>query len=226
MTDHKTFALPKALNNKALTRLVPKYLYRQRFLLQDNGDDNQFDIAKNARIVGDSTITIRKGDDNQISIGNNTKFNTLKIDINGSNNQVVIEDDVKFSGQLLIVGNNLRIHIGAQTTAVGCYILARDKSVIIGNACMISRGIEIRATDVHKVYDIASNSRLNTAHRDVVIGNHIWIAANVTISKNVSIADGCIIAAGAFVNKPINTPNSLVAGVPAKVIRQGVRWER
>lgn len=226
MTHNKTFALPKALNKKALTTLVPKYLYRQRFLLQDNGDNNQFDIGKDARIVGDSMITIRQGNNNQITIGKQGKFNTLKIDINGSDNQVIIEDCVKFSGQLLVVGNHLRIHIGTQTTAVGCYILARDKSVIIGDACMISRGIEIRATDVHKVYDIASNSRLNSAHRDVVIGDHIWIAANVTISKNVSIADGCIIAAGAFVNKPINTANCLVAGIPAKVIRQGVRWER
>ena len=91
---------------------------------------------------------------------------------------------------------------------------------------MISRGIEIRATDVHKVYDIDSKVRLNDAHADVVLGDHIWVAANVTISKNVTIASGCIIAAGAFVNKPIETPNCMVAGTPAKIIRQNVRWER
>lgn len=91
---------------------------------------------------------------------------------------------------------------------------------------MISRGIEIRATDVHKVYDIDTNARVNKAHTDVSLGDHIWIAANVTISKNVSIASGCIIAAGAFVNKPVETPNCMIAGTPAKIIRQNVRWER
>jgi len=91
---------------------------------------------------------------------------------------------------------------------------------------MISRGIEIRASDVHKVYDIDSGERLNTATQDVKVGNHIWIAANVTISKNVQIADGCIIAAGSFVNKSVPTPNVMLAGTPAKVIREGVRWER
>ncbi|MGO3641673.1 MAG: acyltransferase, partial [Psychrobacter sp.] len=81
-------------------------------------------------------------------------------------------------------------------------------------------------TDVHKVYDMNADIRINTAHSDVVLGDHIWIAANVTISKNVSIASGCIIAAGSFVNKPVVTPNCMVAGTPAKVIRQNIRWER
>ncbi|WP_082637980.1 acyltransferase [Psychrobacter sp. ENNN9_III] len=221
MNQKKTVTLPPIVKT-----LLPKYFYKQRFLLQDNGHVNHIDIAKDARIIGNSVITIRKGHDNQITIGEHGKFNKLKIDINGSHNQITIADHVKFSGQLLIVGNHLHIHIGARTTAIDCYILARDKSVTIGSACMISRGIEIRATDVHKVYDIDSNVRLNDAHADVVLGDHIWIAANVTISKNVSIASGCIIAAGAFVNKPIETPNCMVAGTPAKIIRQNVRWER
>ncbi|WP_367103982.1 acyltransferase [uncultured Psychrobacter sp.] len=206
--------------------LLPKYLYRQRFLLTNKGRNNHINIAKDARIIGNSAITIRQGHDNQVSIGKNGQFNKLKIDINGNHNQITIEDGVKFSGHLLIVGNHLYIHIGARTTAIDCYVLARDKSVTIGKDCMISRGIEIRATDVHKVYDLDSNERINSAHSDVVVGDQIWIAANVTISKNVTIANGCIIAAGSFVNKPIETPNCMIAGTPAKIIRQNVRWER
>lgn len=221
MTPKKTVTLPPILKT-----LLPKQLYRQRFLLTDNGQDNHIDIAHDARIIGGSTITIRKGHDNQISIGKHGKFNKLNIDINGSHNHITIGKHVKFSGHLLIVGDHLHIDIGDRTTAIDCYVLARDKSVRIGKACMISRGIEIRATDVHKVYDTESNERLNQARADVVLEDHIWIAANVTISKNVTIASGCIIAAGSFVNKPITTPNCMVAGTPAKIMRQNVRWER
>lgn len=220
--NHKKTVSPLPI----MKTLLPKYFYRQRFLLQDKGHNNKIDIAQNACIIGNSAITIRKGHNNKITIGEHGKFNKLKIDINGSHNQITIAEHVKFSGQLLIVGNHLHIDIGERTTAIDCYILARDKSVTIGKACMISRGIEIRATDVHKVYDIDSNMRLNNAHSDVVLGDHIWVAANVTISKNVSIANGCIIAAGAFVNKPVKTSNCMVAGTPAKIIRQNVRWER
>jgi acetyltransferase-like isoleucine patch superfamily enzyme len=195
-------------------------------MVTDKGERNQITIGKGNKIIGDSVITFRQGDSNQVIIGADGKFNNLKIDIRGNNNIVSIADKVKFSGQLLIVGNGLRIEIGERTTAIGCYVLARDRSVTIGSACMISRGIEIRASDVHKVYDIDSGERLNTAIQDVKVGNHIWIAANVTISKNVQIADGCIIAAGSFVNKSVPTPNVMLAGTPAKVIREGVRWER
>lgn len=221
MSHKKTIALSPLIKT-----LLPKQLYKQRFLLQDKGHNNHIEIAKDVRIIGNSAITIRNGHDNKISIGKQGKFNKLKIDINGNHNKVIIEENVKFSGHLLIVGNHLHIHIGAQTTAIDCYILARDKSVTIGKSCMISRGIEIRATDVHKVYDLESDVRLNPAHSDVVLGDHIWIAANVTVSKNVSIASGCIIAAGAFVNKSVMIPNAMVAGSPAKIIRQNIRWER
>lgn len=213
MNHKKTISLSPIIKT-----LLPKQLYKKRFLLQDKGLNNHINIAKDARIIGNSTITIRKGHDNQITIGKDGKFNQLKIDINGNHNQVTIGEHVKFSGQLLVVGNH--------TTAIDCYILARDKSVTIGQSCMISRGIEIRATDVYKVYDIDTNARVNKAHTNVILGDHIWIAANVTISKSVSIASGCIIAAGAFVNKPVETPNCMIAGTPAKIIRQNVRWER
>ena len=213
MNHKKTISLSPIIKT-----LLPKQLYKKRFLLQDKGLNNHINIAKDARIIGNSTITIRKGHDNHITIGKGGKFNQLKIDINGNHNQVTIGEHVKFSGQLLVVGNH--------TTAIDCYILARDKSVTIGQSCMISRGIEIRATDVYKVYDIDTNARVNKAHTNVILGDHIWIAANVTISKSVSIASGCIIAAGAFVNKPVETPNCMIAGTPAKIIRQNVRWER
>ncbi len=221
MNPKKTITL-----SPILRAVLPKKLYRRQFLLQDNGHDNRIKIARDVRVLGNSSITIRKGHDNQITIDEKGKLNHLKIDINGNHNKVTIEKNVKFSGHLLVVGNHLNIHIGAYTTAINCYILARDKSVTIGKSCMISRGIEIRATDVHKVYDLESDIRLNATHSDVVLGSHIWIAANVTISKNVSIASGCIIAAGAFVNKSVTRPNSMIAGTPAKIIRQNVRWER
>lgn len=52
----------------------------------------------------------------------------------------------------------------------------------------------------------------------VVIGNDVWIDANVVILPGVHIGDGAIVAAGAVVTKDVE-PYSIVGGVPAKHIK-------
>ena len=54
--------------------------------------------------------------------------------------------------------------------------------------------------------------------KPIHIGSNIWFGANVTVTPGVSIGDGSVIAAGSVVTNDI-PPNSLAAGVPAKVVR-------
>lgn len=51
------------------------------------------------------------------------------------------------------------------------------------------------------------------------IGKNVWIGSNATILAGVSIGDGAIVAAGAVVTKNV-PPNTIVGGVPAKVIKE------
>ncbi len=52
----------------------------------------------------------------------------------------------------------------------------------------------------------------------VVIGNDVWIGAQVAIVNGVTIGDGAVVAAGAVVTKDVE-PYSIVGGVPAKIIK-------
>ncbi len=63
---------------------------------------------------------------------------------------------------------------------------------------------------------------LNKVHTkrnpDILIGNDVWIGANVLIMPGVKIGNGVIIGAGAVVIKDI--PDYAIAvGIPAKVIK-------
>lgn len=51
------------------------------------------------------------------------------------------------------------------------------------------------------------------------IGDHCWFGANVSVMPGVSIGNGCVIAAGSVVTKDVED-NSLVAGVPAQIIKK------
>ena len=55
--------------------------------------------------------------------------------------------------------------------------------------------------------------------KPVNIGSRVWIMPNVTIIYGVTIGDEAVVATGAVVTRDV-PPRTLVAGVPAKVIKQ------
>lgn len=90
-------------------------------------------------------------------------------------------------------------------------------NIKIGNKVFISEGVTIIDSDVHRI----SNEDVSAP---ITIGDNVWIGINATILKGVTIGDGAVIASGAVVTKDV-PPKTLVAGVPAKVIKENVEWE-
>ena len=109
----------------------------------------------------------------------------------------------------VLIGDYTRI--GMHNTVIG--------PVTIGNHVNLAQGITITAlnhnfTDKEKRIDEQgiSTSAVN-------IGDDIWIGANAVILPGVNIGHHAVIAAGAVVNKDVPA-HTLVAGVPAKVIKE------
>lgn len=87
------------------------------------------------------------------------------------------------------------------------------KNVMIAPECMF-----IASNHNYLDKSIPMNKQGKTAN-GIEIGNDVWIGARATILDGVKIADGTIVGAGAVVTK--NTEkNSIVGGVPAKIIKK------
>ncbi len=54
--------------------------------------------------------------------------------------------------------------------------------------------------------------------KEISIGSNVWCGNHVISGKGVSIAEYCICAMNTMINKDCKTPNSLLAGIPARII--------
>ena len=89
--------------------------------------------------------------------------------------------------------------------------------IVIGDNCLIGPHTCIFAIN-HPLDPDARRTGVAKG-AEVHIGDDVWIGANAAILPGVHICQQCVIAAGAVVTKDV-PPHSLVAGVPAKIIKQ------
>lgn len=101
--------------------------------------------------------------------------------------------------------------IGKNTYLKGS-IIDCSFQIAIGNDCALADGVRIMDNTFH-----LHNSR------GVRIGNKVWIATNAIILPGVTVGDGAIVAAGAVVTRDV-PEKCMVAGVPARVIKENVEW--
>jgi len=167
------------------------------------------------------------GDQNHITISKWAILDGVVFHIRGNNNKVIIGSECIIKNSIIhIEDNECQIIIGNRTTIGGAELAATENfsKICIGNDCMFAYDIDIRTGDSHGIYDQYFN-RINKAE-DVVIGDHVWVAVRATILKGVVIGSESIVGAGAMVTKGIYPENSIIAGNPAKMVRQNVIWTK
>ena len=113
--------------------------------------------------------------------------------------------------------NGKNIHVGEDFLANYNVTILDIAPVYIGDYCMIGPNALI-TTVGHPLSPQGRRDKLAQA-KPIKIGDDVWIGGNCTILPGVTIGNNVIIAAGAVVTKDI-PDNSVVAGIPGKVIRK------
>ncbi len=119
-----------------------------------------------------------------------------------------------FSRTIISIHSKAKLQIGDYTRINGVHIAAKS-SIIIGKNVRIGPYTIIMDSDFHDIQEHSMEGR----SEPIVIGDNTWIASRAIILKGVTIGEGCVIAAGAVVTKNV-PPYSMVAGVPAVVVRE------
>lgn len=107
---------------------------------------------------------------------------------------------------------------GILSIADGAYIngalIAVQKEVRIGKNCYLAPMVQIVDND-----DFGLGEEVTAGAQAVIIEEDAWLATRALITKGVRIGKGAVVAVGAVVTEDV-APYTLVAGVPAKPIRQ------
>lgn len=206
-----------------MLRVVKVVLGIRDLLFPVRGRDNKIEIQGNVTRLRKSIV----GNHNVVQI-TNSNVDRATVRIRGNGNTLCIEDGCSIGKNcsFWLEGNNNKIRIGKHTSmTLRCHFNAQehDTNIIVGEDCMFSNTIIVRTSDSHPIYN-DEGIRINFP-RDVIIGNHVWIAPNSVIMKGAVIGNGCIVGSHSMVNKTV-PDNTLVVGMPARVVKENIRWTR
>lgn len=109
-------------------------------------------------------------------------------------------------GKNITLGKNVFINSGCRFQDQG--------GITIGDGALIGHNVVLATLN----HGLAPEKRQDIHPAPIVVGKNVWIGANATVLPGVTIGDNAIIAAGAVVTRDVPA-NTIVGGVPAKVIR-------
>lgn len=109
-------------------------------------------------------------------------------------------------GQNITIGKNVFLNTSCHFQDQG--------GITIGDGTLIGHNVVLATLN----HNEDPERRSETIPAPITIGKNVWIGANATVTPGVTIGDGAIVAAGAVVTRDV-PPDTVVGGVPAKVLR-------
>ncbi|MBA4208074.1 MAG: acyltransferase [Parvibaculum sp.] len=96
----------------------------------------------------------------------------------------------------------------------GCYFQCGTAKIHIGRGCYIGPNVGL----ITQNHDLADLDR-HLPGADIVLGPGCWIGMNSVLLPGVRLGSGTIVAAGSVVTKSFEQGRIVLAGVPARIVR-------
>ena len=158
----------------------------------------------------------------QRAIGLNERLNRIPYDDRYANRQAWIEltgtpvDETFHLIPPLYSDHGLNIRVGRNVFINQACVLNDIGGIEIGDEVMISPRVSL-LTAGHPLDP--GRRRRQIVAAPIAIGRNVWLGAGATVLQGVTVGPDAVVAAGAIVTRDV-PPRALVAGVPARVVRE------
>jgi acetyltransferase-like isoleucine patch superfamily enzyme len=115
-------------------------------------------------------------------------------------------------------GRNITLGRNGHINQYCCVWASPNGRIVLGDNLLMGPGVKIFASNHGSSRTDEPMNVQPSIEKDIVIGDDVWFGTGVTVLAGVTIGSHCVIAAGSVVTKDI-PPNSVVGGVPAKVLK-------
>jgi acetyltransferase-like isoleucine patch superfamily enzyme len=129
------------------------------------------------------------------------------------------------NAHLALGGGGIFVGDGVRATARLVINCRNQGSVALDEDILIGSDVLLMTDDCHTIISTDDGRRVNPYGGVIQIRKHVWIADEVRIMGDSSIQGDCVVGAGAFVRRIFDQAGVVLAGVPAKVIRENVTWD-
>ena len=179
-----------------------------------DGCDNEITFGDGC-VIDNTTLWIIS-DRCRIVLDGNNIINHAEFGAQDDGSVIVLADKV-------LVGGHVQLGLSKNNTIVARMYASEGKSINLGKSSQVSDGTIIRTGDSHVIFG-AEGERINYG-KDVCIGSHVWVCAGAVILKGAHVADNCIVGAESLVTQRFTDESKLIAGNPARVVRDNVGWK-
>lgn len=156
-------------------------------------------------------------------------LSTTRVEMSENSRFVLESNIIILSGCYITVSKNGELSLGENSYLSQEIIINCRSNIKIGKNVMIGYQSIIMDYDGHTIYEtdnISENNYLyGGATKPIIIGDNVWIGSRAIILKGVKIGSGSIVGAYSCVTSDV-PENSIVAGNPAKIIKENIKWVR
>lgn len=133
--------------------------------------------------------------------------------------KLIFQDDAHIGhGAIINVKSEGKLSLGRNFAISGTTSIICSKSITFGDDVQLSWNSMIMDSDAHRIY--STDGKWINPPTEITVGNSVWIAANTSIMKGAVIKDNTVVASNSLVNKAFSEGNCILAGQPAKVVKQ------